>query len=266
MNKIVLYTKSYSKDLDRLKVCIESVKQFNKDNIPYYISVPFKEIELFKNNIDCSYVNLISDDDIFPVNTQNWTTQQIVKSSFWKLNLCENYIMLDSDSYFIKDFYISDFMYDESIPFTVIHEQKELFSWTVNKSHILGFDPKESYIKDRQIIMNIFNRKGKYYDFGPVPTIWSTKVWKSLEENYIIPNNLTFENLINYCSSELSWYGETLLAFKAIPIYPIEPLFKVFHYAQQAIEYKQNNITEQMIAQNYMGIILQSNWGAPLKY
>lgn len=266
MEKIVLYTKSYSGDLERLKICIESIKQFNEDNIPYYISVPSNEIEYFKNNIDCSYVNLISDDDIYPTTSQNWNTQQVIKASFWKLNLTENYVCLDSDGYFIKPFKVSDFMFDDNIPYTVIHEQKELFSWTVNKSQILGFDPKESYIRDRQVIMDIFDRKGKYYDFGPVPSIWSSKVWKSLEDNYSTPNNLTFGDLINYCPSEFSWYGESLLNFQAIPIYPVEPLFKVFHYAQQAIEYKQNNITEQMIAQNYFGIILQSNWGAPLKY
>ena len=50
MEKIVLYTKSYSGDLERLKVCIESIKQFNEDNIPYYVSVPSNEIEYFKNN------------------------------------------------------------------------------------------------------------------------------------------------------------------------------------------------------------------------
>ena len=52
MHKIVLYTKSYSGDLERLKVSVESIKKFNKDNIPYYVSVPSYEIELFKNNID----------------------------------------------------------------------------------------------------------------------------------------------------------------------------------------------------------------------
>ncbi len=35
---------------------------------------------------------------------RGWESQQIVKSSFWKLNVCENYLMIDSDSYFIKDF------------------------------------------------------------------------------------------------------------------------------------------------------------------
>ena len=82
----------------------------------------------------------------------------------------------------------------------------------------------------------------------------------------MIPNNLTFPQLIDYSHSEFSWYGEALLAFKAIEIYPIEPLFKLFHYPQQYIEYKQQNVTEEMIAQNYMGIIMQSNFNGPIKY
>jgi len=114
--------------------------------------------------------------------------------------------------------------------------------------------------------MNIFNREGKYYDFGPSPVIWNSKIWKGLEENYTKPNKLTFNNLIEYSPSEFSWYGEYLLHSKLFPIYPIQPLFKVFHYKEQYIESKNKNYTLEDLAQNYLGIILQSNWGAPLKY
>lgn len=266
MEKLVLYTKSFSGDLSRLQILIESIKKHNKDNIPYYVSIPASELSLFKNQIDCSYVNLVTDEDIYNITTQSWITQQLVKSSFWKLGVCENYVMIDSDSQFIRDFYITDFIYNGDTPYTVMHEQKELFSWTVTKTSELGFDPKESFKRDREIIMNLFGRSGRHYDFGPSPTIWSSKVWKSLEQEYMAPNNLTFHQLIEYSPSEFSWYGEALLAFKAIDIYPVEPLFKVFHYPQQYIEYKQKNITQEMIAQNYMGIVLQSNFNAPLNY
>ena len=106
----------------------------------------------------------------------------------------------------------------------------------------------------------------KYEKFGATDGSVMHKVWKSLEEQYMSPNNLTFPDLIEYSPSEFSWYGEALLAFKAIEVYPAEPLFKVFHYPQQYIEYKQQNITEEMIAQNYMGIIMQSNFNGPIKY
>lgn len=264
MNNIVLYCKSYRKDFDRLVNLVNSINQFNIDKIPFYVSVPIEDIKLFKQ-ID--NIELVADNDIIIDNKEGWTYQQIVKANFWKLGICENYLCLDSDSYFIRDFRKKDFLYNDSIPYTVIHEQKELFSWTVTKKNILGFDPKESFLLDRKKIMiDVFNRQGKYYDFGPSPVIWSCKVWKDLEEKYILPNNIKFRDLIEYSPSEFSWYGESLLNFKSIDLYPIEPIFKVFHYAQQYDEYKQQGITEDMISQNYMGIILQSNYNSPLKY
>jgi hypothetical protein len=265
MDKIALYCKSFSGDIDRVVNLVESIHKFNADKIPVYISVPSQDVTLF-HQVSGNGVTIIEDEDIYDGNAPGWIQQQIVKSNFWKLELCENYVCIDSDSYFIKDFYITDFMYDDETPYTVIHEQKELFTWTVNKSHILGFDPKVSYISDRQKIMDLFGRTGKYYDLGPPPVIWSAKVWKDLDINYVQPNNLTFEQLLAFSPSEFSWYGESLLAFKSIPIYPIEPLFKFFHFPAQLEEYKKNQITENMISQNYFGIVLQSNWDAPIKY
>lgn len=263
MEDIVIYCKSYINDIERLTNLIRSIDKYNTDSIPVYVSIPKSDLPLFKN---LSNVNIITDEEVYSGNIPGWLQQQIVKSSFWKLDIAENQVCIDSDAHFIRPFYKSDFIYEDNIPYTVIHEQKELFSWTVNKSHILGFDPKESYIKDREKIMSVFGRQGRHYDFGPVPTIWSRKVWQDLEEKYMIPNNLSWEQLLQYSPSEFSWYGESLLAFKSIPIYPVEPIFKVFHYPQQVIEYRQQNITTQMIAQNYMGIILQSNFNAPLNY
>jgi hypothetical protein len=266
MEQLVLYTKSYSGDLDRLKVSIESIKKYNKDNIPYYVSVPRSELSLFTNQIDSTYVNLVADEDIYTINSQNWTTQQIVKSSFWKLGICDNYVMLDSDSYFIKDFFIKDFMYDAETPYTVMHEQKDLFQWTSKNKALLGFDPYNGYVETRKPIMETLGRQGRVYDFGPGPIIWSTKVWKSLEDSYLLPNSLLFEDLINSVASEFTWYGEYLMVSKEIEIIPVEPLFKFFHYGQQYVDYKQRGFTEEDFKQNYLGIVMQSNWGAPLNF
>lgn len=263
MEKIVIYCKSYRKDLERVKKLYESICEYNVDSIPFYVSVPKKDIELFTT---LGLPNLIPDEEISNTTEQGWESQQIIKSSFWKLNIAHNYICIDSDSYFIRPFFISDFIAEGVTPYTVVHEQKELFSWTVTRAQTLGFDPKESFIQDRKKVMQVFDREGKFYDFGPSPTIWSAKVWESLEQNYITPNNLTFADLIKHSPSEFSWYGEALLRFKAVEIFPIEPLFKVFHYPLQYLEYKHQNITQQMISQNYLGIVMQSNFNSPLNY
>jgi hypothetical protein len=49
MNKIVLYCKSYDKDVYRAKILLDSILKYNTDNIPFYISVPEKDVELFKS-------------------------------------------------------------------------------------------------------------------------------------------------------------------------------------------------------------------------
>jgi len=155
-------------------------------------------------------------------------------------------------------------MYDDDTPYTICHEDKELMEWAMKAG--FSFDIQQSFKEDRDKVMSVFGRKGIYYDFGPSPVIWSTKVWKSLFENYITPNKLTFTELINYCGSEFTWYGEWLLISKIIPILPRQPLFKVFHYSQQYTETRSKGYTTEDLAKHYMGIIMQSNWGAPLHY
>lgn len=268
MENIVLYCKSFRGDAHRVKILLDSIYKYNNDNLPFYISVPKSDIEIFKQTLGTTGYILLEDESIYNHNTTNWKSQQIVKASFWKTNVCKNYVMIDSDSYFIRPFTTKDFIVEgtEDTPYTVMHEQKELFDWTCNKSSILGFNPQDGFAECRKSIMDIFGRTGRYYDFGPSPVIWSSKVWESLENNYITPNNLTFENLIHTVASEFSWYGEWILANKDIPIWPIEPMFKVMHYKQQYEEYKKKGYLEEDFSKVYMGIVMQSNYGAPLKY
>ena len=269
MKPVILYCKSFSRDVQRAKILLKSVSQFNKDALSFYISVPSEDVQLFKNTLGGDGYTLITDEEVLGKKLpQSWVTQQTIKSSFWKLGLCHNYVMIDSDSYFIRPFYQKDFIVEgtEHTPYTVMHEQKDLFSWTIKNTHILGFDPQLSFSECRSPIQELFDRKGRLYDFGPGPIIWSTKVWNSLEEKYLKPNNLTFENLINNVHSEFSWYGEFLLVDRTIPLWPIEPMFKFFHYKQWYEEYKRLGYTLDHWSRNYLGVVLQSSSELPLEY
>jgi hypothetical protein len=273
MHKIVLYCKTYWKDLDRVKRLIESIKKYNKDNIPIYISFPKEQEKIFKDSIDTDYVNIVFDEDIVTfdlpyetINQAGWHLQQVVKSSFWKLDLCENYVCLDSDSYFIRDFYVSDFMYNDTTPYTVMHEQKELFEFTSRYHELIGHDPQIGFGDDRKKIMKMFQREGRLYDFGPSPTIWSSKVWKLLDETQLKPQGWDIFQLIKTVPSEFTWYGEFLLKSLPMVIVPVQPLFKVFHFKPQYDFYKQQKYTEEMFSKNYMGIVLQSNFSPTEKY
>lgn len=254
--------------MPRYKILVESVEKYNKEKIPFYTSVPSSEVDMFKKEVPADVVEIISDDEIYPdiPPMRGWESQQIVKSSFWKLEICINYLMVDSDSYFIKPFGVSDFMYDDHTPYTVLHEQKDLFSWTSKNHQMLGFNPKDSFSKERLSIMDVFGREGRVYDFGPGPVVWNYNVWCSLEEEYLKPNGLKFENLIQQMPSEFSWYGEWLLYRKDIDIMPMEPPFKFFHYFHQYQEYKDKGYELEHWAENYLGVVMQSSSGLPLRY
>src|SRR5579862_2428126 len=110
MHKLVLYCKSFIRDLDRCNRLLLSVITYNRDKIPFYISVPKEDVVAFKSRFDTDFggvgYTIISDEDLMNQSLhQSWKNQQIVKMLFWKGVETENYVVLDSDSYFIKDFY-----------------------------------------------------------------------------------------------------------------------------------------------------------------
>jgi len=269
MNELIIYCKSFNRDVNRAKILLESVKKFNTDNISFYISVPKEDVMLFVDKLGTNGYTLITDEDVCGEKyNQDWKTQQVIKSSFWKLGLCHNYMMVDSDAYFIKPFTENDFIYDKEnhVPYTVIHEQKDLFAWTAKNTNILGFDPQRSFAECREPIQQLFDRKGRLFDFGPGPVFWSSKVWQALEDKYLKPNDIKFVDLIQSVASEFTWYGEWLLSDKTIPVIPIEPIFKFFHYRQQYEEYKKLGYTLNDWSKNYFGVVMQSSSNLPLEY
>lgn len=255
MNKFVIYCKSYDKDVYRAKTLLESITKYNSNNLPFYISVPTSDLGLFQQVLGTEGYTLLADEDIDETN-KGWKGQQIVKSQFWKTGLCENYLCIDSDCFFIKPFYLSDFMFDEETPYTICHEYKSFFEFM--DKFPLEFDPYESFKKERLEIMELFGRTGVIYDFGPGPTIWSAKVWESLENEYILPNSLSFADLIEANGSEFTWYGEWLLHSQVLRLLPKGPLFKNYHYPHQYELDKQFNYTLDKIKKQYLGIGLQS--------
>ena len=106
--------------------------------------------------------------------------------------------------------------------------------------------------------MELFGREGAIYDFGPGPTIWSCKVWESLKDEYLIPNNLTFADLIEANGSEFTWYGEWLLRSQVIRLMPKGPLFKNYHYPHQYDFDKHCQYDMKKISKLYLGVGLQS--------
>lgn len=267
MKKFVLYCKSYKNDVLRVKSLALSVEKFNIEQIPFYVSVPSSDMDLFREALAGLAITLISDEKIVCANPSlsqekidalpGWKSQQIVKSEFWRLEISESYLCIDSDCVFIRPFAQSDFISPEGYPYTIMHEAKELLQFAANRemNHVC-----DDFHKERQEIMKIFGRTGHHYDFGPTPLLWGRQVWEALEEKWLKSKNMNFYDAIVLFPSEIQWYGEAMLKFRPYPIIPVEPFFRVYHYERQFIEGKRQGETRERLAQNYLGVCYQSNW------
>ena len=273
MKPFILFCKSYRNDVLRAKRLLESIVQFNVDHIPTYISVPETDIEIFKETIPWSTLNgmgrgefhLITDEQIVLSNPKSsletyrsmsgYLNQQVIKSEIWRLVPCESYLCLDSDSYFIREFKLSNFIHADGAPFSLLHDASGLLDLAkkLHKHKVIA-----NFQKDCDAMRMEFHREGHNYEFGPAPLLWSSKVWQALDEQYLTPRQETLWQAIQRLPHEIKWYGEALLKFKPIPIHPIGPLFQVIHYDWQKKALKNEDMSQ------YLGVVSQSNWDKDL--
>jgi len=273
MKDIVLYCKSYSRDVQRAKRLVESLFRFNADNLPFYLSCPSADLPLFRSVIGREEVIFLADEEIVAKNpsiNQNdlnalagGLSQQIVKSEFWRLGIAENYLCIDSDAYFIRDFNKNDFLTPHGQPYTVMNESLELRLFGTIHQHAKIARNRDTECK---AIMAIFGRTGRQYDFGPLPVVWNRRVWADLTEKFLTPRGMNFLDAIKLFPSEMRWYGEALLKFKSIELWPVETLFRCYHYEQQFLDAKKSGENDDSLNQIYLGVCSQSNWDKELEY
>ena len=273
MNQIALYCKSYRKDFLRLKRLLNSIQEFNLEKIPFYISTPNEDRDLLLQIVGGQGYEWVSDESIIEANTlapigveenkSGSLVQQVVKSEFWRLRLCENYVCLDSDCIFIKPFYKADFLADDGGPYTVIYQNKEYFQLAVNRGHQKA---PVNLKKEGDRVKALFGRRGPNYYCPCPPFIWSAKVWESLDINYLTPRNLTLWDICTPDNPESLLYLEALLNFKAVSLYPIEQLFRIYYYDWHYYLLIRIGELQYKLKENYLGVIYQSSWDLSLDY
>ena len=132
--KLILYCKTFGRDFQRAKRLLKSVQKHNRDNIPFFISAPSSEYKLLRDTLGTDGYEYITDESIwqFKYQMDGWRSQQIVKSNVWKAVHTDNYICIDSDQFFIKDFYMNDFIHSSGTIYSLVHENKEVQQYVTN--------------------------------------------------------------------------------------------------------------------------------------
>ncbi len=173
------------------------------------------------------------------------------------MNLCRNYLWIDSDSYFIRPFSTADFLHYSGVPYLVQHDCTDLldFARREGKNKIIAH-----YHDTRKKLKKLFGRVGPDYDFGPSPVVWSADVLADMYGGYLGLGNETIYSLLTSFPCEILLYGEFVYQRKKIPVYSVGPFFKVYHYDEQFFEDEMHGVTVGDLAENYFGIVMQSNW------
>lgn len=267
MTPLVLYCKSYITDLKRVVRLAQSIQKYNCDSLPFYVSVPQVDLPLFREHLVGMGVELLADEEIIQASPRidldqvhqmhGSVSQQIVKSEFWRLGRSEAYLCLDSDALFIRPFNLADFITPNGIPYTVMDEAHELLEDALRyrKDRVI-----QEFVKESDQVQRLFQRVGRRYNFGPFPLVWHRAVWESLETHYLQPKGMSFADAITQVPIESRWYGEALLAYQAVPLYPCQAIFKVYHYAWQLDKDRRAGVGTRELVQFYSGVIYQSAW------
>ena len=257
MHNLVIFCKSYRGDLNRIKILKDSIDRFNADKLPFYIVCPQDDISLFQreliNGKENYELKLISDEDVLRANgiekqKQDWYFQQIIKLGFYKLGLCNHYAIFDSDCYFIQNFYFSDFMYDENIPYFYLHE-------------ILKPTEEEDYVR------RYLNRKGRTYGYIYISQVFSRIVLLDMEQRLLQKKKLKLTDLISSHCYEFNWYGEWFIHSGILPLNYTNGKLKTFWLERQYQESRKNGDTEQdFVKAGYNAILMQNRWVKDEKY
>jgi hypothetical protein len=269
--KLVLFCKSYRGDLLRFQRLWGSIQKHNVEKIPFYASVPAEDLSLFRREISNSQeIHWLTDEEIVEVSPggslerylslDGRLSQQIIKAEAWRKVGCENYVCLDSDCEFTRDFFKSNFISESGVPYTIMHQHKCFleYSFRMNKQKHY-----HDFLRESEQIKEYFLRHGPDYEFGPMPCIWSSKVWTDLADKLFQTKQITLWDAIRLIPIEIRWYGEALLFCQSIPIKPIEPVMKAYLYHWQ---YKNTKIKSKDLSNIYIGVVLQSNWQYELNF
>ena len=266
-NNFAMFCKTYRKDLNSFKRMINSFNKYNIKSIPMFVSVPELDLEIFKN-FESDTVQFISDesyakdyfvdlsDDIsaFWGLTEGYVNQEICKLSFWENELAQNYLCIDSDLIFIRDFSIEDFMVDENTPYTVLVMDKDL---SIEKHYQSFWNWRQNLIEK---IYNEIELVDKRFRTCHGMQVLNSTVLKSLKNDFMESKGYSYKDLIKISPYEFTWYNAWFQKCKLIPEYAVEPFFKTFHMRIEYIVSRLKGLNLDDYQKAYVGIILNGNW------
>lgn len=226
--------KSFKRDLERSVILYKSFERyfFEADKTPFYIVIPVRDWDLFTNRFKNLKDNkeiknlpkFITEQEVFErcnepdVSENGNVAQQVVKLCFGSTKIAKNYIMIDSDNYFTKNFnpkvlfengILKTFAW--KLPTEVVEKNKHTKLNCCIKP-VLRRDTFSSAYDMQSFIKNFFGNKNKdFYAFVGSPFFFNSDALARMKKFMNDKGGYKFSTIIRLIPFEMQWYGEYML-------------------------------------------------------
>jgi Family of unknown function (DUF6492) len=260
---IALFIKSHLPDLVLVHRLLDSISKHNRDRISVFISVPACDLLAFRDlSRRFTDVSVLADDHfgIPRVDGKIWgfapgyITQQLIKLSVQRLSEARNYVILDSDTYFIRDFQAEDFIAPDGIGLTVLAEDKDLMA-----------DPAYApFAARRPLKIDLIANR-----LGGVPTLSRTTCHNNtvfqdsvLREfhDWCLSEGLSLLDLMAIAPLEFTWYNLFLIKHCPERLVRIEPFIRMMHTRSEYRRLVAAGFNHESLRKSYLGVCINSGW------
>jgi hypothetical protein len=262
VSRFVILVKSHLPDLPYVERLLDSFARHNADGVDLHLVVPPDDSAAFAR-LAADHV-VLSGEDAFaehlthePVAgfSPGYINQEIVKLCFWESGAADNYLCLDSDAEFVRDFHVADFMADETTPFTFLSEDSELQAEPdYYASH---------WVARRERLRRIQEEIG--LTDAPLRTVhghavFSATVLRAFRDRFLAPRGWDYVDALALAPYEPTWYSLWLQKDRTIPIVEREPVIKTFHDPTQQLDYVLRGLDADDVARGYVAVVVNSNY------
>jgi hypothetical protein len=262
MKDIVFFVKSHRPDLVLVRRLLDSISKHNRDRIGTFISVPADDVPVFQDLANqFTDVSVLADDHfgVPRVDGMIWSfapgyiTQQLVKLSVQCLSEAQNYAILDSDTYFIRDFEEKDFVAPDGTGFTVHAEDNDLLADPAYASFAARRTIKIDLIADR---LDVPTRSRSTCHNNTVfqdSVLQEFHAWHHSE-------GLSLLDLMVIAPLEFTWYNFFLARHCPERLIKVEPFIRMMHTRSEYRRLVAAGFSHDSLRRSYLGVCLNSGW------
>jgi hypothetical protein len=262
MKDVALFVKSYRPDLALAHRLLNSVSRHNRDQIDVFISVPADDVVTFRDlSRRFSDVSVLVDDyfGIPRIDRKIWDfapgyiTQQLVKLSVQRIFEARNYVILDSDTYFIRDFATKDFIAPDGTGLTVVAEDNDLVADP-------AYAPFEaSRAMKIELIANRLGVPTHSRATCHTNTVFQDSVLQDFHD-WCRSEDLSLFDLMTIALVEFTWYNLFLVKHCPERLVRIEPFIKMMHTRSEYRRLVAAGFSHESFRRSYLGVCLNSGW------